>query len=159
MEDIPATILARIADDALPVVRRWWSSLSATERAEALTDWDERCETSFFAPQTGDAWEQLPVVIGGRFVPNEQSQLFGNEWHTDYFEYLLKHPELLLNGQNTTHICAAHPDARTALAAGCIPADFECPFASSECPMRQVLEHQPNHSLVLSLSRVRQREV
>lgn len=153
MDELPARILSRIADDARPVVQRWWASLTPTAREDSLTDRDERRETGVFAPQEGDRWEQVPVVIGGRFVPAEHSQLVGPEWHADYFDYLLKYPELLLNEKReirTGGVCTAHPEARATLAAGCIPAGFVCPLGSDECPMRKLLSQRPNQTLQLT---------
>ncbi|WP_020475448.1 BTB/POZ domain-containing protein [Zavarzinella formosa] len=153
MDEFPAEMMARISEQARPVVWRWWDGLTPAEREEAVADWDERREAGFFAPLPGDCWDQIPVVIGGRFVPAEQSQLVGPEWHADYFEYLLSYPELLLNEKRplrTFGICTAHPEARSALASGCIPAGFVCPLASAECPMRRLLAGSPGQSLCLT---------
>ena len=147
MDEVPADILARIADDARPVVRRWWAGLTAADRQAAVAAWDDEAQDRFFAPESGDS-EPIPVVLGGRFVPAEQP-LVGPEWHADYFEYLLKYPELLLCEKPYFPIggvCTAHPEARAALAAGCIPAGFQCPLASAECPMRRLLDKRPNRS-------------
>jgi hypothetical protein len=147
VDEVPADILARVGDDALPAVRRWWTDLSAADRQAAVVAWDDEARDRFFAPLADDTLEQLPVVIGGRFVPAEQSQLVGPEWHADYFEYLLKYPELLLCElpyYPVMGVCTAHPEARAVLAAGCIPAGFVCPLSSVECPMRQLLAKTPN---------------
>ena len=153
MEELPAEILERISDSALPIVRLWWESLTSDQRHAAISDWDSQQEQQFFTPQSGDDSEQLPVVIGGRFVPPEQP-LFATEWHADYFEYLLKYPELLLIKdpiRRTFHLgCRAHPDARAALAAGRIPAGFTCPFDSADCPMRRILAESPGDTFQLT---------
>lgn len=151
MDELPADLLARIAAEARPAVERWWAGLSADDRRDALAAWDEAARDRFFAPSP-DALGPVPVVIGGRFVPAEQP-LVGAEWHADYFEYLLKYPELLLVNEvqlRTFHIgCTAHPEARAALAAGCIPAGFVCPLGSTDCPMRRMLAESPGQSIQL----------
>lgn len=150
MEELPAYILERISEDARPVVLRWWTDLTSPQRQTALGDWDQRRDKNFFTPQSGDGEEQIPVVIGGRFVPAEQP-LLNSEWRGDYFEYLLKNPELLLTQElhRTFHLCRAHPEARAALAAGYIPAGFTCPFDSADCPMRRILAESPGDSFQL----------
>lgn len=151
-DELPSDILARIPADALPAVRQWWADMTPPARRFALTAWDPRREDSFFDPADGDDWDQIPVVIGGRFVPPEQP-LVGPEWHADYFEYLLKYPELLLDHEPFTPIggaCTTHPEARAALASGCVPAGFACPLGLAECPLRRLLDREPGRSLRLS---------
>jgi hypothetical protein len=152
MVEIPGYILRRIADDARPVVLQWWACLDSKDRNDTLAAWDEQKTNRFFVSQTGDSAEKLPVVIGGRFVPAEQP-LVGPEWQADYFEYLLKYPELLLC--ELPHIpiggvCTAHLDARLALTVGAISSEFVCPLASDECPMRHLLRRKPNQTLYLT---------
>ena len=151
MDELPADIWLRIAADARPVVCRWWSGLTDAERADAVAAWDEERQAAFFTPETGDI-EPLPVVIGGRFVPAEHPELVGSEWQADYFEYLLKYPELLLPPPeyHIGGVCTAHPEARAVLASGCIPAGFVCPLSSAECPMRPLLAKRPNQALHLT---------
>ena len=152
MDEMPADVLGRVAEDARAVVCRWWADLTDKQRGQLVAEWDERREMVFFTPEPGDCWEMLPVVIGGRFIPKEQP-LVSPEWHADYFEYLLKYPELLVNAPAERVFalgCTAHPEARAALKAGCIPAGFTCPLANSECPMRKLLARAPGQSLVLT---------
>jgi hypothetical protein len=61
---------------------------------------------------------------------------------TDFYEYLVNH-EVILDDGRTDHICSAHPEARAALTAGRIPADFRCPRAQASCPMRALLNAAP----------------
>src|SRR5438552_946116 len=74
------------------------------------------------------------------------------EWHAEYFEHLLNHPELVLlepPAVRTFHICIRHEVARAVLTAGRIPPDFKCPFGIESCPMRKLLDVQPNRALQL----------
>ena len=157
MEELPDHILSCVALDAVPVLSRWWRSLNESDRYAALIAWDEERQNQFFAAETDDP-EPVPLVIGGRFVPVERTELVGPEWRIDYYEYLLNNPEFLLPPPAVHHfgaVCTAHADARSALAAGCIPAGFVCPLGSSTCPMRQLLDSKPNHSLQLLAMNVR----
>jgi hypothetical protein len=125
--------------------------LSERERQDLLATWDERQESAFFTPEAPDTWDELPVVIGGRFIPAE-NPFIAPEWHADYFEYLLKYPELMLMEKPTRPLalgCIAHPEARETLRSGCIPAGFTCPLENADCPMRQLLAREPGHSFQL----------
>src|SRR5262249_334998 len=60
----------------------------------------------------------------------------------ELFDYLLCNPELVVFAPpvvRTFHICTHHEAARAVLAAGRVPADFQCPFRSEDCPMRRLL--------------------
>lgn len=152
MDELPAEILGLVADDARRVVQRWWPNLSAAERGEMLTAWDEEQEEAFFSPASDDTPDRLPIVIGGRFIPAEEP-LVDPEWHEDYFECLLNHPELLLAEQPYIRlggVCTTHEKARAALLSGVIPTSFECPLGLAECPMRRLLAKAPRHSSLLT---------
>jgi len=157
MDQVPANILVKIAEDARPIVRRWWEGLSEKDRRAVTTAGDEPVQNRFFTPEPGDS-KPMPLILGGRFGPREQP-VIGSEWHADYFEYLLNYPELLLNEEPyypIGRICIAHEQARAELATGCIHTDFVCPFSSTECPMRHLLAQKPGHSLHLTVSSLSQ---
>jgi hypothetical protein len=159
MEELPADILGAVPDDARPAVERWWSGLADADRREAAGAWDERREVCFFAPQPNaagqlDEWEQVPGVVGGRFVPHDDSVRM-HEWLDDWIEYLEGHEEVILLPRvvvvfRTFHICQAEPAARAVVAAGQLPAEFVCPVGSGSCPMRRVQAVAPNHPLQLT---------
>lgn len=152
MDELPAGVLAEVSEDARAVVCRWWADLTDKQRRQLLTAWDEQRETAFFSPLRGDTEAGVPVVIGGKFVPAE-NPFISPEWHADYFEYLLKNPELLVNEKQVFilgGVCTAHPEARAALEAGGIPAGFTCPRANVDCPMRKWLDRAPGCSLMLT---------
>lgn len=74
----------------------------------------------------------------------------------DFYEYLVNH-ELCFYGGRTFHICSAHAEARAVVAAGRIPASFPCPRASTDCPMRKLLDEAPGCDVRLSLIRTEER--
>jgi hypothetical protein len=157
--ELPTSITTAIPDDARPVVERWWASLGDAQRRETAGLWDERREVCFFAPQaneTGrvDDWEQVPAVVGGRFVPHDDSVRMA-EWLEDWQEYVLGHEEVVLLPRvlvvfRTYHICQAEPAARAVTASGLLPAGFRCPIDADECPMRRVQGVAPNEALYLT---------
>lgn len=159
MVELPSGIATAIPKDARPAVERWWASLAEAERHEAAGLWDERREVCFFAPQANDAgcandWEQVPAVVGGRFVPHDDAVRMA-EWQEDWQEYVLGHEEVVLLPRvavvfRTFHICQAEPEARAVATSGLLPAGFQCPVGSGECPMRLVQAVAPNQSLPLT---------
>jgi hypothetical protein len=142
MSDLPADLLAALPPGAVEVARRWWSSLSEADQRRVAGLWDERLEVQFFTPQpddTGqvDCWEQVPTVVGGRFVPRDDAWGL-SEWGPGYFEHLLQHPELVIVWEpvgRTFHIgCTRHPSARACLTSGEVPSAFVCPLGIESCP-------------------------
>ena len=129
--------------------------LPEAARAEVAGLWDERRDSCGFAfpdgPDGAGRCRRVPVVVAGLFRdPDEPGD---DRWRADYFEYLLKYPDLLLIQEpirRTFHFgCTAHPAARAVLAAGTIPADFACPLDPADGPMRAMLAACPGHSLRL----------
>lgn len=159
MEELPADLLAAVPDDSRPAVERWWVGLSDASRREAAGLWDARREAYFFAPQPDDAgrpdgWEQVPEVVGGRFVPHDDSVRM-HEWLEDWHEYYLGHEEVVLLPRvvvvfRTFHICQAEPAAREVAATGLLPAEFACPAGFAGCPMRRVQAVAPGRPLHLT---------
>ncbi|HVU86111.1 MAG TPA: hypothetical protein VHD36_02240 [Pirellulales bacterium] len=99
MEECPAELLRLLPDEAGPIVKEWWTALSQADRQRIAKLWDEKVEVRFFSPMENasgsvDAWEDVPSVVGGRFVPHDDNGL--NEWGPGYFEHLLQHPELVM---------------------------------------------------------------
>ena len=100
MTDPPDDLLAAVPASTTDIVRNWWSSLPDEEKGRLADAWDKRLEVCFFTPQpdsTGkvDDWAQIPKVVGGRFIPTDDTSGF-SEWGPTYFEYLLSHPELVI---------------------------------------------------------------
>jgi hypothetical protein len=143
MLEMPEDLLAAIPTASEPVARDWWAALSDAERGQVAGLWDDRREVHFFSPQADDAecldaWEQVPEVQGGRFLPRDDAWGL-SEWGPGYFEHLLQHPELVLiwePAERTFHIgCTRHADARACLESGRVPTDFVCPLDSASCPL------------------------
>ena len=146
MDELPADLLAVLPDGSEEVARKWWESLSESDRRRTAELWDERFEVRFFAPQADDAgrvddWDAVPRVTGGRFVPTDDTRGF-SEWGPSYFEHLLQHPELVLAYEpvfRTFHMgCTREAVARRCLEVGRVPADFDCPVVREACPLRAI---------------------
>jgi hypothetical protein len=158
MIELPDSIATALPEDARPAVQRWWSGLGDAERQEMAGLWDERREVCFFAPQRDEAgnpdgWEQVPAVVGGRFVPHDDSVRM-EEWLEDWQEYLLGHEEVVLLPRvvvvfRTFHICQAQPAARAVTDSGLLPAGFRCPVGDAGCPMRRVQAVAPGRPVYL----------
>lgn len=156
MVELPSGLATVVPEDARPAVERWWASLAEAERQETAGLWDERREVHFFAPQANDAgrvddWEQVPTVVGGRFVPHDDSVRMA-EWLEDWQEYVSGHEEVVLMPRvvvvfRTVHICQGEPAAREVAASGLLPTTFHCPIAAEVCPMRHVQRVAPNQTL------------
>jgi hypothetical protein len=100
MIEPPDDLLAAVPTGTADIVREWWSSLADDERQRLADLWDERLEVCFFTPQADaagnvDDWSQIPKVVGGRFVPTDDTSGL-SEWGPGYFEHLLSHPELVI---------------------------------------------------------------
>jgi len=143
MSQPPNDLLSAIPSGKEEVVRDWWSSLSELDQKQLVELWDNRLEVCFFSPQSDpegqtDEWSQIPKVVGGRFVPTDNASGL-SEWGPDYFEYLLLNPELVLAyepAERTFHIgCHQHLAARACLINGTVPRTFNCPVASTSCPL------------------------
>jgi hypothetical protein len=139
----PADLLTALPEGSASAARRWWESLSDADRGRIADLWDERLEVKFFAPQTddeghADGWEQVPAVVGGRFVPSDHTRGFP-DLGPGYFEYLLSDPDLILAyepASRTFHYaCTRHAAAQACRAAGRVPADFQCPVGAATCPL------------------------
>ena len=142
MDQPPPDLLAVLPEGAEAVASQWWASLSDANRRRVAGLWDERLEVCYFTPQEDaagcvDEWEQVPAVVGGRFVPSDDDGRA--EWSLGYFEHLLQHPELVLAYEpptRTFHIgCTRHAAARACLSAGGVPAAFACPVGVALCPL------------------------
>ena len=144
-QDLPADFVQSIPEGTEAVARHWWSSLSAADRDTIARLWDNRLEISFFAPQADDsgcvdAWEQIPAIQGGRFIPPDDDGR--GEWMEGYFEHLLQHPELVIAydpTQRAFHFgCTAESQARACIAVGRVPGSFHCPARSTTCPFERL---------------------
>lgn len=157
MNDLPTALLATISEEAQAAVSRWWANLADSDRGEVQELWDERGKRAFFAPQADeaglpDSWEAIPQVIGGRFIPHDDA-IRMHEWLQDWHEYCLTHDVAFLPREviviRTFHICRSHPIAQAVVAAGHLPAEFSCPFASASCPMHNLQTLAPDQALAL----------
>ena len=106
-------------------VTRWWKSLSPKER-ESLRE------------------HRFPAEVCARFEePGDDESL---DIPDDFYEYVIAH-EITLSAERTFHICRAHEEALRVVAQGLIPADFVCPLAKDDCPMRVLLAESPGRSV------------
>jgi hypothetical protein len=142
MSEPPNELMSALPAGTDHVARQWWSSLSEQNQRQLADLWDNRLEVCFFSPQSdsngrSDEWSQVPKVVGGRFVPTDDTSGIA-EWGPEYFEYLLLNPELVLAyepAQRTFHIgCRQHAAARECIAKERIPPAFTCPIGSVQCP-------------------------
>ncbi len=109
-------------------------------RSEVADLWDARRDECFFGVVPDDPAIQIPVVIGGRFVPSDSAAGW-EEWHAELVDNLLCNPELVILGPPMVpkfYICI-HPEAKAAFAEGRSAADFQCPLRSEQCPIRGLL--------------------
>jgi hypothetical protein len=149
MDEVPRQLLDGLSPEESEKVAVWWAQLTDAAQAEVAYLCDPLREECFFGVISEDAAAQVPVVIGGRFVPRDDVAGW-EEWHAELFGHLLCNPELVVFAPpvvRTFHICTRHEAARAALAVGRIPVDFRCPLSLEECPMRQLLSVAPNNSL------------
>ncbi len=138
MTDVPAVLLEDLRPADVKVVAAWWAGLNDAARSEVADLWDVRRDHYFFGVVADDPAAQVPVVIGGRFVPSDSAAGW-EEWHAELFDYLLCNPELvILVPPRTFHICIRH-EARAALAEGRSAAEFQCPLGSETCPIQRLL--------------------
>jgi hypothetical protein len=132
----PAQLTKRLSPEQTTDVDRWWQELAPAER------WALR-------PNAG----RPPARVVVRFVVAGEAELEeGDASTSDFYEYLVNH-EVILDDGRCYHICSAHPEARAALAAGRIPAEFRCPFARPTCPMRSLLDEAPGCDVRFSIAR------
>lgn len=71
-----------------------------------------------------------------------------DDGNVELYEYLIAH-EVFLVEPRGSFICTAHAAARAAVARGRIFPSFSCPLASSDCPMRALLDVAPGHEVRL----------
>jgi hypothetical protein len=151
--DLPEGLVASLPDDERAAVRVWWAQLPPQAQRELAAHWDSRaqsCGHSWVDDGVEPRWEEMPILVGARFLPIEEQDDPGDTWNADFYEYLVNNPELAIhfNGR-FFHICRAHPVARTMLKVGVIPAAFRCPQETRECPMEKLVRQQPGLSIVL----------
>lgn len=155
MPAFPLPLLSRLTPADTTPVQAWWDMLAESDRRELLTLWSRRGnDCRFSRTSDGDAapvWHRLPLVEAV-FTDDDQP---GDDWRPEWFDHLLSNIDLwerVAVRPRTFHFCTAHPVARAMLRAGFIPADFVCPLASAECPMRKLLDQQPGRSVRLRRS-------
>lgn len=147
MSALPLQFLTGLSVAEAQAAQVWWTNLTAATQGEIVDLWDRRRDECFFGVNRDEAGNKVPFVIGGRFIPHDDAWRM-DEWFQSHFEYLLNHTESAPYVVRTFHFgCTQHPAARACLAAGFIPADFQCPLRSQDCPMRKLLNLTPGQSL------------
>lgn len=151
---LPPALLTGFSMEQAQVAEAWWRGLPPSVLAELQLLWDERNESCAYI-RTGEPGDRvrflkLAIRVEGRFVYRSEPEPRDDFRNIDFYEYLVNH-ELVLDENPPHHICSAHKDARDALSAGFIPASFACPFAKTDCPMREILNRSPGRSIALSL--------
>jgi len=132
----PALLMRRLGPEQATEVDRWWQKLTPADRRA-------------MRPNPGGPPRRVVV----RLVAEGVAELDGADAEThDFYEYLVNH-EVILDGGRTYRICSAHPQARAALMAGRIPAEFRCPLARATCPMRSLLDEAPGCDVRFSMPR------
>ena len=143
--------------DVRPEFVAWWATLSDVEREEMTERW--AAETSE-SPDAGDSGA-FTVLLEARFVESARGEELLVEAEerlalATLDDWIQGHPEYAWGlTERTFHICRAHPKARAAVRAGVVPADFRCPLARDQCPMRKLLNTRPGCAAVLSVARQR----
>ena len=151
----PARMLDGLSPGQAEAVQQWWRHLPDAERRALSPLWNDKSDScAYTRAEASDGKKRflkIPLRVVGRFVdPRDRSE--ANEIpNVDFYEYLVNH-EIFLDDVRASHICSAHPEARAAVSAGHIPADFDCPIAKSGCPMRALLAADAGRSIVLSLA-------
>ncbi len=136
---LPTLFREALVRAGMLAIDEWWAGLDSTSRSEALRLWGA-CQESGTEPE---------VCVEGSFTGSEEDA--AGFWHNDYYAYLVNHEMYLLDGPKF-HICTRHPVAEAAVRAGRIPHDFDCPLASTDCPMRRILGTHPGRTLKLKVT-------
>lgn len=154
---LPQGLVAMLDGEDLAMVQAWWRQLPRQAQRELALSWDMQaasCRFSLIDEAPLPRWEEVPIVVGAHFLPDEDPD-DPDDWNVDFYEYLVNNPELGIhfNGR-TFHICRAHPVARVLLRAGVIPGGFRCPQAGPSCPMEELQRLQPGTRVVLRGRRI-----
>lgn len=136
------------ADRALAA--RWWSDLDESSRNAVRALVDRRLD-SFSTNEDGE-WHELSIELRGRFVDPMDARE-DDTWCDDLIEYINAHPEVGFHlEERRFHICRAHRAARDVIAAGRVPAEFECPVADDRCPFQRASSVAGGCTIVLAAS-------
>lgn len=139
----PPQLLLGLNPQQQQEVAAWWQSVPLDMQAELAIFWDRQadsCVFSYVSEEADSQWQELPILIGARFLPKDEIEEPDASWNIDLYEYLINHPELAIHHLNRTfHICSAHPQARAAVAKGVISSNYVCPLAHDDCPMNNLL--------------------
>lgn len=144
------TPLPRLLIDGFPKLEReaietWWASLEESDRERICRLCDERADSCWFG-MLDEEMPEFPKVVGGHFLPDDETLDDVGRWDDDRFNYLLNHPELVIvwdPPRRTFHIgCVAHRDARACWRSSAVPAGFSCPFERPDCLMHPFLGRQ-----------------
>jgi hypothetical protein len=143
--DVPVQLIASLSPADRTAVAQWWAALSDTNQSEFVALCDPRRDECFFGTAEDDPATPVPLVLGGRFVPKEDTTGWA-EWNAELFDYLVCHPEFAEPLRvRIFRICSRHQLPRSVLEAGKIPSDFQCPLASENCPIRGLLRLSPSN--------------
>ena len=118
---VPTSLTRKLAIVQANEVNRWWQGVTPANRRTLRRD-------------PG----RPPPGVVGLFVEASEARDAADET-TDFYEYLVNH-ELYLEDGRGFRICSAHPDARSILARGLVPASFACPLENAACPLRRLLD-------------------
>ena len=150
MSTLPPDLSAALPATEDATATSWWDGLSVDQQCELTRLCDPLQDACFFGMDLEGG--EPPLVRGGRFIPHDDAWGL-DEWGPDWFDYLMEHPEWIELMQPRQFeqggVCTLHTTARAALAAGHIPADFNCPFPSTDCPMRNLLAAADGRSVRL----------
>jgi hypothetical protein len=152
MNGIPPQLLDGLCSIDHPEVAAWWAALPQAAQREIGDLCAPEQEQQFVGSVAGHKARARPILIGGRFVPRDDTAGW-QEWHAEYFEHLLCNPELVIWQPpivRTFRVCTRHEAVRTVLAAGRLPANFQCPLEAEECAIRRILSLAPGESLRLA---------
>jgi hypothetical protein len=135
--NVPLHLLDGLDPKEVQIVEAWWSKLPEKNMAELSALCDRRREAYFFDPPDESDAAGIPDVVGGRFLPNEDTRGW-TDWRAELFDYLVCHPEFAEpQVVRIFHIgCSRHLVSiglREAIVAW---SNLTCPFESNTCPMQ-----------------------
>ena len=135
--DVPAHLLEGLEPAEVEVVRGWWLTLPKTNQSELTTMCDGSRETSFFDQSDESGTGEVPQVVGGRFVPEEDTRGW-KRWRAGLFDYLVCHPEFAEpQVVRIFHIgCARHLSEVGMSEAMIAGLARSCPYGSETCPIQ-----------------------
>lgn len=130
-------LLDGLNPEEVQIVHAWWLKLPGVNQSELEALCDRRRESCFFDPPDESDAVGIPDVVGGRFLPTEDTRGW-TDWRAELFDYLVCHPEFaepqvvrIFNIGCSRHIVSM--GLREAMTA---QSDHACPFEAKNCPMQ-----------------------